>query len=187
MHYTQKRNLTCHWREMPKKKLDSVETSEPVPVETVIKEYKFTKDNAADNARAAQLSRTKNDVERKIVKLEATEEYRKRQDQIAKLGLTKIAGDVERDQLPEIALAIIADHGLRVLGGEWEIKTAEEATKIGKVWHDIFRLEMGEPTTISSSQESESPDQRKNRFEELKLEAKRRVEGGLRAVAGDAG
>ena len=172
---------------MAKKPPTTSPSADPMPVEAVIKEYQFTKENAADNARKAQLSKTKNDVERKIVKLEATEEYRKRQDQIAKLGLTKVAADVERDQLPEIALAIIADHGLRVLGGEWEIKTAEEATKIGKVWHDIFRLEMGEPTTISSSQESESPDQRKNRFEELKLEAKRRVEGGLRAVAGDAG
>lgn len=172
---------------MPKKSVAKPASGEPVPVNVVVQEYKFTKENAADNALKSQMSRTKNDVERKLVKLEATEEYRKRQDQIAKLGLSKIAGEVERDQLPEIALAIIADHGLRVLGGEWEIKTAEEATKIGKVWHDIFRLEMGEPTSISSSQESESPDQRKNRFEELKLEAKRRVEGGLRAIAGDAG
>lgn len=160
---------------------------ELVTAADVIKEYQFTKENAREAQAKGVVKRVKNDVEKKIIKLEATEEYRKRQDQIAKLGLTKVVSEIERDQLPQIALSIIADHGLRVLGGEWEIKSAEEATKIGKVWHDIFRLEMGEPTTISSSQESESPDQRKNRFEELKLEAKRRVEGGLRAIAGDAG
>lgn len=171
---------------MVKKNVALPET-EMAPVADVIKQYQFTKENAADAQAKGQMKKTKQEVERKIVKLEATEEYRKRQDQIAKLGLTKVMPEVERDQLPQIALSIIADHGLRVLGGEWEIKSAEEATKIGKVWHDIFRLEMGEPTTISSSQESESPDQRKNRFEELKLEAKRRVEGGLRAIAGDAG
>jgi hypothetical protein len=172
---------------MAKKKTETAPVADPVPVEHVLKQYQFTKENAAAAQAKGTVVREKAAVERKIVKLEATEEYRKRQDQIAKLGLTKVMPDVDRDQLPQIALSIIADHGLRVLGGEWEIKSAEEATKIGKVWHDIFRLEMGEPTTISSSQESESPDQRKNRFEELKLEAKRRVEGGLRAIAGDAG
>lgn len=172
---------------MTKKKIETVPTADPVPVESVLKQYQFTKENAGAAQAKGTVTKEKAAVERKIVKLEATEEYRKRQDQIAKLGLTKVMPEVERDQLPQIALSIIADHGLRVLGGEWEIKSAEEATKIGKVWHDIFRLEMGEPTTISSSQESESPDQRKNRFEELKLEAKRRVEGGLRAIAGDAG
>jgi|GEM_PF-6918876 len=156
---------------------------EPVPVAEVVASYKFTK----EDREKSQKTQAKNREDQKIARLENADEYRRRQDQIAKLGLTKVASEVDRDQLPAIALSIIADHGLRVLGGEWEIKTAEEATKIGKVWHDIFRLEMGEPTTISSSQESESPDQRKNRFEELKLEAKRRVEGGLRAIAGDAG
>lgn len=139
------------------------------PVADVVAEYVFTKETAKTATKAA------------------SDEYRKRQSQIAALGMTKAVSDVERDQLPQIALKIIADHGLRILGGEWEIKSAEEATKVGKVWHDIFRLEMGEPTSISSSQDSENPDQRKNRFEELKLEAKRRVEGGLRAIAGDAG
>lgn len=158
-------------------------TTAPVPVAEVVASYKFTKEDG-DKGREVTEKRRE---ERKIARLDNAGEYRKRQDQIAKLGLTKVVSDIDRDQLPSIALSIIADHGLRVLGGEWEIKSAEEATKIGKVWHDIFRLEMGEPTSISSSQESESPDQRKNRFEELKLEAKRRVEGGLRAIAGDAG
>jgi hypothetical protein len=167
--------------------------SDPVPVKDVIEdligvqEHIFTKENARDKQAASRISLTKNNVEKKIIKLDATNEIRIRQDQIAKLGLSRISGQITRDELPEIGLAIIADHGLRVLGGEWEVKSAEEATKVAKVWHDILRLEMGEPTTISSSQESESPDQRRNRFEELKLEAKRRVEGGLRAIAGDAG
>lgn len=166
---------------------DVVPVGEVVKKAVALREYQFTKDNAADAQAASRISMTKNNVEKKIIKLEATEEIRRRQDQIAKLGLSKMSSEVTREQLPEIGLAIIADHGLRVLGGEWEMKTAEEATKVAKVWHDILRLEMGEPTTISSSQDSESPDQRKNRFEELKIEAKRRVEGGLRAIAGDAG
>jgi hypothetical protein len=152
---------------------------DPTPVVEVVQQYKFTREA---QAKAPEPKQTK-----KANKVESVEDYRKRQDQMAKLGLSKIAKELDRDELPHIALSIIADHGLRVLGGEWEIKNAEEATKIAKVWHDVFRLEMGEPTSISSSQDSESPDQRKNRFEELKLEAKRRVEGGLRAIAGDAG
>lgn len=164
-----------------------------VPISEVIhgaehmREWTFTKENASEAQAASRVKMIENNVKKKLVKLDATSEIRTRQDQIAKLGLSRVSADVTREQLPEIGLAIIADHGLRVLGGEWEMKSAEEATKVAKVWHDILRLEMGEPTTISSSQESESPDQRKNRFEELKIEAKRRVEGGLRAIAGDAG
>lgn len=174
-------------------KTAEVQGEEIVPVSEVIKrnvhlrEFQFTKEDAADAQAASRVSMIKNNIDKKIVKLDATSEIRTRQDQIAKLGLSRVSADISRDQLPEIGLAIIADHGLRVLGGEWEMKTAEEATKVAKVWHDILRLEMGEPTTISSSQDSENPDQRRNRFEELKVEAKRRVEGGLRAVAGDAG
>jgi hypothetical protein len=152
----------------------------PIPVNEMVASYEFTKDDKPKN-------RKKGRQEGKDLTVVDSSEYRVRQDQIAKLGLSKVIKGIERDQLPEIALSIIADHGLRVLGGEWEVRTAEEATKIGKVWHDIFRLEMGEPTSISSSQDSESPEQRKTRFEELKLEAKRRTEGNLRAIAGDAG
>jgi hypothetical protein len=152
----------------------------PIPVNEMVASYEFTKDDKPK-------TRKKGRQEGKDLTVVDSSEYRVRQDQIAKLGLSKVIKGIERDQLPEIALSIIADHGLRVLGGEWEVRTAEEATKIGKVWHDIFRLEMGEPTSISSSQDSESPEQRKTRFEELKLEAKRRTEGNLRAIAGDAG
>lgn len=152
----------------------------PIPVEEMVKSYEFTKE---DKPKGRKKGRG-DDTDLSVVD---SSEYRKRQDQIAKLGLSKVIKGINRDQLPEIALSIIADHGMRVLGGEWEVRSAEEATKIGKVWHDIFRLEMGEPTSISSSQESESPEQRKNRLEELTLEAKRRAEGNLRAIAGDAG
>lgn len=182
---------------MPKKRNEQAKgveaQAEIVPVSDVIsrvdalREYQFTKENASEAQAASRVSMAKNKLEKKLVKLDAASEYRMRQDQIAKLGLSRVSADISREQLPEIGLAIITDHGLRVLGGEWEMKSAEEATKVAKVWHDILRLEMGEPTTISSSQDSENPDQRKNRFEELKIEAKRRVEGGLRAVAGDLG
>jgi hypothetical protein len=107
------------------------------------------------------------------------------QEQLKKLGLTKLSEDISREDLPKVSIAIMMDHALRVLGGEWEIKTAEEATKIAKVWHDILRLEMNQATTISGTQ-SDTPEGRQSRLEELRLEAKRRVEGGLRAVAGDA-
>lgn len=166
---------------------DVVAIDDVIQQANAIREYQFTKENASEAQAASRVSMIKNNVEKKLVKLDAASEYRVRQDQIAKLGLTRVSGEISREQLPEIGLAIIADHGLRVLGGEWEMKSAEEATKVAKIWHDILRLEMGEPTTISSSQDSENPDQRKNRFEELKIEAKRRVEGGLRAIAGDAG
>lgn len=182
---------------MPKKRTEQAaprgQEADVVAIDDVIqqansiREYQFTKENASEAQAASRVSMVKNNVDKKLIKLDAASEYRVRQDQIAKLGLTRVSGDISREQLPEIGLAIIADHGLRVLGGEWEMKSAEEATKVAKIWHDILRLEMGEPTTISSSQDSESPDQRKNRFEELKIEAKRRVEGGLRAIAGDAG
>ena len=43
---------------------------------------------------------------------------------------------------------------------------------------------MNQATSISGTQ-SDTPETRQTRLDELRLEAKRRVEGGLRAVAGD--
>lgn len=111
---------------------DVVPVAEVIEKVVAAREYQFTKENAAEAQAASRVSLVKNNLEKKIVKLEATEEIRRRQDQIAKLGLTKMSTEVTREQLPEIGLAIIADHGLRVLGGEWEMKTAEEATKVAK-------------------------------------------------------
>lgn len=147
--------------------------------------YAFTPENAAENARKAAASREKKRKENQVVRHGYSKEIITAQEQLKKLGLSKLADAIPREDLPQMAIAIMADNALRVLGGEWEIKSAEEATKIAKIWHDILRLEMNQATTISGTQ-NDTPETRQNRLEELRLEAKRRVEGGLRAVAGDA-
>ena len=147
--------------------------------------YAFTPENAGDNARKAAIAREENRKRDKHVRSGYSKEIITAQEQLKKLGMSKVAEGVNRDDLPKLAIGIMMDHALRVLGGEWEIKTAEEATKIAKTWHDILRLEMNQATTISGTQ-NETPETRQSRLEELRLEAKRRVEGGLRAVAGDA-
>lgn len=145
----------------------------------------FTPENAAENARKATKSRLENQKKKQHVRTELAPEIVKAQEQLKKLGLKKLADEISREDLPKASIAIMMDLALRVLGGEWEIKNADEATKIAKIWHDILRLEMNQATTISGTQQ-ETPESRQNRLEELRLEAKRRVEGTLRAVAGDA-
>lgn len=147
--------------------------------------YAFTPENAAENARKATIAREENKKRDKHVRAGYSKEILTAQEQLKKLGMSKVAEGVDREDLPKLAIGIMMDHALRVLGGEWEIKNAEEATKIAKIWHDILRLEMNQATTISGTQ-NETPETRQSRLEELRLEAKRRVEGGLRAVAGDA-
>ena len=95
-------------------------------------------------------------------------------------------GVASREILPKLAQSIIVDLGLRLVSGEWEIKSAEEATKVSKIWYDILRLEMGQATTINE-QRVGTPEDRLSRLEELKLEAKRRVEAGLRAIGDGSG
>lgn len=147
--------------------------------------YAFTPETAAENARKAAAARVENKKREKHVRQGYSQEIIKAQEQLKLLGLSKLDESIEREDLPKVSIAIMMDHALRVLGGEWEIKSAEEATKIAKIWHDILRLEMNQATTISGTQ-TETAETRQNRLEELRLEAKRRVEGGLRAVAGDA-
>lgn len=147
--------------------------------------YAFTPENAAENARKSVQARREKKEKAQVVRHGYSKEIITAQEQLKKLGLTKLSEEISREDLPRVSIAIMMDHALRVLGGEWEIKSAEEATKIAKVWHDILRLEMNQATTISGTQ-SDTPEGRQNRLEELRLEAKRRVEGGLRAVAGDA-
>jgi hypothetical protein len=147
--------------------------------------HAFTPETAGDNARKATIAREENKRREKHVRAGYSKEIVTAQEQLKKLGMSKIAEGVDREDLPKLAIGIMMDHALRVLGGEWEIKNAEEATKIAKIWHDILRLEMNQATTISGTQ-NETPETRQTRLEELRLEAKRRVEGGLRAVAGDA-
>lgn len=147
--------------------------------------YVFTKENAAENARKAQVSRQINKEKEKVIRKGYSKEIITAQEQLKLLGIKKLDDDIAREDIPKAAIAIMMDNALRVLGGEWEIKSAEEATKIAKIWHDILRLEMNQATTISGTQ-NESPESRQSRLDELRLEAKRRVEGGLRAIAGDA-
>ena len=147
--------------------------------------HQFTPENAAENARKAVASREENRKKKQHVRTELAPEIIKAQTALKKLGFDKLAEDISREDLPKASIAIMMDLALRVLGGEWEIKNAEEATKIAKIWHDILRLEMNQATTISGTQ-NETAESRQNRLEELRLEAKRRVEGTLRAVAGDA-
>lgn len=164
---------------------DAAEKVEDKKIADHLAQYSFTKENAAENARKATASRMERQKKEKVVRHGYSKEIVAAQEQLKKLGLTKLTEDIDREDLPKVAIAIMMDHALRVLGGEWEIKSAEEATKIAKVWHDVLRLEMNQATTISGTQQ-ETAETRQNRLEELRLEAKRRVEGTLRAVAGDA-
>lgn len=146
--------------------------------------YAFTPETAADNARKATVAREENRKREKHVRSGYSKEIIAAQEQLKLLGLSKLSENVSREDLPRVSIAIMMDNALRVLGGEWEIKTAEEATKIAKIWHDVLRLEMNQATSISGTQ-NDTPETRQTRLDELRLEAKRRVEGGLRAVAGD--
>jgi len=137
---------------------------------------KTEKNQAAKAARAAQLEEAR--VKRQLDR----EEQKKRADQLKAMGEELLArGVASREILPKLAQSIIVDLGLRIASGEWEIKSAEEATKVAKIWYDVLRLEMGQATTINE-QRVGSPEDRLSRLEELKIEAKRRVEAGLRAI-----
>lgn len=142
---------------------------------------KAEKQQAVRAKRAADLeeSRVKRQLDR--------EEQKKRADQLKAMGEELLArGVASREILPKLAQSIIVDLGLRIASGEWEIKSAEEATKVAKIWYDVLRLEMGQATTINE-QRVGTPEDRLSRLEELKLEAKRRVEAGLRAIGDGSG
>ena len=125
--------------------------------------------------------------EERVSKALTKEERQQRAAQLKVLGEDLLAqGVASREILPKLAQSIIVDLGLRLSSGEWEIKSAEEATKVAKIWYDILRLEMGQATTINE-QRVGTPEDRLSRLEELKLEAKRRVEAGLRAIGDGSG
>ena len=110
------------------------------------------------------------------------EERQQRAQQLKVLGEDLLASGVaSREILPKLAQSIIVDLGLRLVSNEWEIKSAEEATKVAKIWYDILRLEMGQATVINENRTT-SPEDRLSRLEELRAEAKQRVEAGLRAI-----
>jgi len=136
----------------------------------------------AEKQQAAKARRAADIEEARVRKTLDKQERAQRAEQLKALGEDLLArGVASREILPKLAQSIIVDLGLRLVSGEWEIKSAEEATKVSKIWYDILRLEMGQATTINE-QRVGSPEDRMMRLEELKLEAKRRVEAGLRAI-----
>lgn len=140
------------------------------------------KQSAEDRRRKRAADLEESRVKKHLEKQEA----KQRAEQLKVLGEEILASGVAtREILPKLAQSIIVDLGLRLAGGEWEIKSAEEATKVAKIWYDILRLESGQATTIQENR-SGSPEDRLSRLEELKIEAKRRVEAGLRAIGDGA-
>lgn len=147
---------------------------------TVEVEHPGEREQGRRARRAADLDEVR--VKKQLDRAEA----KKRAEQLRVLGEEMLASGVaSREILPKLAQGIIVDLGLRLAGGEWEIKSAEEATKVAKIWYDILRLESGQATTIQENR-SGSPEDRLSRLEELKIEAKRRVEAGLRAIGDGA-
>ncbi len=143
-------------------------------------------ESAAQRAEQKRARRAADLEESRVKKTLERAEQKQRADQLKALGEEMLAkGVASREILPKIAQGIIVDLGLRLAGGEWEIKSAEEATKVAKIWYDILRLESGQATSIQE-QRTGSPEDRLMRLEELKLEAKRRVEAGLRAIGDGA-
>lgn len=142
--------------------------------------------SAAEKAQAKRAQRAADLEESRVKKQLDREEAKKRAAQLKLMGEEILASGVaSREILPKLAQGIIVDLGLRLAGGEWEIKSAEEATKVAKIWYDILRLESGQATSIQE-QRTGSPEDRLSRLEELKIEAKRRVEAGLRAIGDGA-
>lgn len=159
----------------PKTPTKTVEDLETVTV--------VTKKELATTAKA---KRSADLEEERVQKTLTREERQQRAAQLKVLGEDLLAqGVASREILPKLAQSIIVDLGLRLVSNEWEIKSAEEATKVAKIWYDILRLEMGQATTINE-QRVGSPEDRLSRLEELRAEAKQRVEAGLRAI-GDGG
>jgi hypothetical protein len=70
----------------------------------------------------------------RVKKVLEKEERRKSAEQLKVLGQDLLASGVaSREILPKLAQSIIVDLGLRLVSNEWEIKSAEEATKVAKI------------------------------------------------------
>jgi hypothetical protein len=158
-----------------------------IPVHRVVDDLSSLEvETAGERAEVKRVRRAADLDEVRVRKELERAEAKKRAEQLRVLGEEMLASGVaSREILPKLAQGIIVDLGLRLAGGEWEIKSAEEATKVAKIWYDILRLESGQATSIQE-QRSGSPEDRLSRLEELKLEAKRRVEAGLRAIGDGA-
>jgi hypothetical protein len=145
-------------------------------IETIVVVSKGEKQQVQRAKRAADIEESR--VNNKL----NAEERRQRASQLKVLGEDLLASGVaSREILPKLAQSIIVDLGLRLVSNEWEIRTAEEATKVAKIWYDILRLEMGQATVINENRTT-NPEDRLSRLEELRAEAKQRVEAGLRAI-----
>ena len=156
----------------PNRSLDGLDTIDVTNAELTRERRRIKRATDLDNAR----------VRKELDK----QERQQRALQLKALGEELLASGVaSREILPKLAQSIIVELGLRLANGEWEIKTAEEATKVAKIWYDILRLESGQATSIQE-QRTGSPEDRLSRLEELKQEAKRRVEAGLRAIGDGA-
>ena len=95
----------------------------------------------------------------RVKKVLEKEERRKSAEQLKVLGQDLLASGVaSREILPKLAQSIIVDLGLRLVSNEWEIKSAEEATKVAKIWYDILRLESGQATTINENRTGNPED-----------------------------
>ena len=158
-------------------------STEPQKLRPELIKHQFTKETASENGRKSAEARKKNRAIEKHARLGVSDEIQASIDRLRAFGLERLAEEVDRDDLPKMSIAVMIDLGLRVLGNEWEIKDAEQATKIAKTWHDILRLESNQATSITG--QADTQEGRQSRLEELRIEAKRRVEGGLRAVAGE--
>ena len=136
----------------------------------------------SETQKAQRANRAADIEEVRVKKVLEKEDRRRSAEQLKVLGQDLLASGVaSREILPKLAQSIIVELGLRLVSNEWEIKSAEEATKVAKIWYDILRLESGQATTINENRTG-NPEDRLSRLEELRSEAKARVEAGLRAI-----
>lgn len=95
---------------------------------------------AIDRKRARELEMSDRQSYRKMCRHLGLDELRELDDH-------KLADDV----LARVAKAVAIDVGLRILGGEFEIKDGAQATRIVRDMHEILRLQQGQPTDIHST------------------------------------
>jgi hypothetical protein len=75
-----------------------------------------------------------------------------------------------RDALRDLSLANALDLAHRYFNGEWPPKSAAEATRDARAWHEVLRLESDEATVITTTEED-----RRERLAELRRKAAERA------------
>lgn len=155
---------------------------QPKPTRTVDNLDEIVVISKSETQKTLRAHRAADIEEVRVKKVLEKEDRRRSAEQLKVLGQDLLASGVaSREILPKLAQSIIVELGLRLVSNEWEIKSAEEATKVAKIWYDILRLESGQATTINENRTG-NPEDRLSRLEELRSEAKARVEAGLRAI-----